>query len=81
MRTSKLRDVAALVTSMAVLVGIPAVGVTATAPAAHAKSLSDDSRESLSEGEKAAAKAAETGERVEIAGERTRSWRSTNRRR
>ncbi|MFE6482469.1 LamG-like jellyroll fold domain-containing protein [Streptomyces sp. NPDC057757] len=56
---------------MAVLVGIPAVGVTATAPAAHAKSLSDDSRESLSEGEKAAAKAAETGERVEIAGERT----------
>ena len=56
---------------MAVLVGIPAVGVTATAPAAHANSLSDASQESLSEGEKAAEKAVETGERVEIAGERT----------
>ncbi|MGW3410919.1 LamG-like jellyroll fold domain-containing protein [Streptomyces sp. NPDC000888] len=68
-----MRDVAVLVTSMAVLVGIPA-GVTAIAPAAHANSLSADSAgspKSLSEGEKAAEKAVETGERVEIAGERT----------
>ncbi|XUL94126.1 LamG-like jellyroll fold domain-containing protein [Streptomyces galilaeus] len=66
---------------MAVLAGIPAVGVTATASSAYADSVSESSGENTSggnasdentpEAEKAAAKAMATGERVEIVGKRT----------
>jgi hypothetical protein len=71
-----LRDIAGLVTAMAVLAGISVVGVTATASAAHADSVSESSGEvgsegNLSEAEKAAKKAVATGERVEIVGKRS----------
>ncbi|GGT13783.1 hypothetical protein GCM10010254_37880 [Streptomyces chromofuscus] len=56
---------------MTVLAGVPALGVTAAAPAARADSVPGDGTENLSAAEKAAQKAVETGERVEITEERT----------
>ncbi len=56
---------------MAVLAGIPTVSISAMSPPAYANSADEAGKGNKSEAEKAAEKAADTGERVEVVGERT----------
>src|SRR4051812_452540 len=70
-RRRRSRTVVILLAAMVFLMEVSGAGISTAVPAAHSGTARTDSADVTSEAEAAAAKAAETGHRVEVVGERT----------